>query len=215
MAWRKILSLFALAIALGACSFPVQISFLSGETPAPESKALSTSAADTSGAAHPQVAGNENVTQQALYQVQAGTPVGVVNFVDPTAGCSWTGVGGQVFGLNGEPVVDLVAELGGNFGGKQLSQLAVTGRSQVLGPGGYLIVFGDQPAASQGTLWLQLFDQEGAAVSDKVFFDTYSGCERNLTLVNFIERYVIQSTTLLPYVGNQRLYYYFPFVGQK
>jgi hypothetical protein len=36
-----------------------------------------------------------------------------------------------------------------------------------------------------------------------------------LILVNFTERLPVVSTNYLPVVANQRLYYYFPFVGQK
>lgn len=221
MAWRKILLIITLVVGLNACSLPQEVSFFQSETPRPESRALSPGTVEQPGAASPQdqqnlpASTNESEALQGRYAVQPGTPVGVVNFVDPAAGCNWTGVGGQVFALNSEPVTGLTVQLGGELGGKQLNQLAITGGAQAFGPGGFLFVLGNQPVASQGRLWLQLFDPGGSAVSNKAYFDTYAGCDRNLILVNFTERLPVVSTNYLPVVANQRLYYYFPFVGQK
>ncbi|MCK5430107.1 MAG: hypothetical protein KAI94_11580, partial [Anaerolineales bacterium] len=69
--------------------------------------------------------------------------------------------------------------------------LAITGNTPVFGPGGYLIVLADIPIASDGTLWLQLYDSAGEPQSNKIFLTTYSECERNLLLVNFSESVTI------------------------
>lgn len=121
------------------------------------------------------------------FLLQTGTPVGVANFVQPEAGCNWMGVGGQVFDLNDQPVTYLVVEVGGTLGGIAISQLTLSGMSTVLGPGGFLIKLADRPIASDGTLWMQLFDLSGQPLTEKTFFPTFAECERNFILINFRE----------------------------
>lgn len=179
---------------------------LGGQAPA---EAVSPEAAPAAGAVT--VAG----ARGGSYALQTGSPAAVVNFAVPEAGCNWMGVGGQVFNLNAEPVSGVMAQLGGNLAGRSLEQIAVTGSAPALGPGGFLIVLGNQPVASQGTLWAQLFNEAGAALSGRIFFNTYAGCDRNLIVMNFAEQIVAQSVNYFPFVGKQRLFYYFPFVGQR
>lgn len=127
-------------------------------------------------------------TPPARFVLQAGTPLGTTNFAQPGRGCNWMGIGGQVFGLEGLPVTDLVIEVGGTLGGSDVSQLAVTGGTAAFGPGGYLVELAEQPIASEETLWLQLYDSAGEAQSTKITISTYAECERNLVLVNFSDR---------------------------
>lgn len=138
------------------------------------------------------------------YMVQSGTPVGTANFLHPESGCNWMGVGGQVFGKDDKPISGLVVEVGGTLQDAPVLMLALTGEATVLGPGGYEIALGNDPVASQETLWLQLFDLEGKPQSEKVYFETYGGdnrCEKNLIVVNFFE------------VGaSAALEYYFPVI---
>ena len=125
------------------------------------------------------------------YVLQPGTPQGTANFAQPELSCYWMGVGGQVFGPDGAPVAGLFVEAGGTLAGGEITQLAITGNTPVFGPGGYLIVLADIPIASDGTLWLQLYDSAGEPQSNKIYLTTYSECERNLLLVNFSESVTI------------------------
>ncbi len=121
---------------------------------------------------------------------QSGTPVGTTNFIHPEAGCSWMGVGGQVFSQNDRPISDLIVEVGGSLEGSPLLLLTMTGDSTALGPGGYEVKLADRMVASQDTLWLQLHDLNGKPQSEKIFFDTYGGedaCDKNLVIINFSE----------------------------
>ena len=43
----------------------------------------------------------------------------------------------------------------------------------------------DQPIASNNSLWVQLINQAGTPISDKVFFSTYESCTQNLILIDF------------------------------
>jgi hypothetical protein len=123
------------------------------------------------------------------------------NFVHPDAACNWMGIGGQVFGRDDKPVSGLIVEVGGTLGGEPVLLLALTGGSSVLGPGGYEITLADKTIASQQTLWLQLYDLNGAPQSEQISFDTISGegsCDKNLIIINFSE------------AGASMLNYFFP-----
>jgi hypothetical protein len=124
------------------------------------------------------------------FTIQSGTPAETVNFIYPEAGCNWLGVGGQVFNKEGSPVNDMIVEVSGDLAGESLVILSMTGETPQLGPGGYVIQLADKPIASQGTLWLQLYNLEGAPLAHKYSFDTFDGelaCENNLIIVNFNE----------------------------
>lgn len=124
------------------------------------------------------------------FTIQAGTPAETVNFIYPEAGCNWLGVGGQVFNKERSPVNDMIVEVSGDLAGESLVILSMTGETPQLGPGGFVIQLADKPIASQGTLWLQLYDLEGTPLANKYSFNTYDGdlaCENNLIIVNFNE----------------------------
>lgn len=97
------------------------------------------------------------------------------------------GVGGQVFDMNNSPVIGLIVHLGGNLPGVALQTplMSLTGVALNYGPSGYEFQLADQPIASRQSLWIQLLDQQATPVSDKIFFDTFADCNRNLILVNF------------------------------
>ncbi len=103
----------------------------------------------------------------------------------PDEGCSWFGIGGQVFDIQGSPLVGLTIQLGGSVNGKPVNMLSLTGTATQYGPAGFEFSLGDQPAATSGSLWIQLLDQAGLALSDRVRIDTSDDCSQNLVLVNF------------------------------
>ena len=61
------------------------------------------------------------------YIVQPGTPLAVANFAQSEAGCNWSGIGGQVFSADGEPVTNLVIDIEGKLDGQEVLFLAITG----------------------------------------------------------------------------------------
>jgi hypothetical protein len=61
----------------------------------------------------------------------------------------------------------------------------MTGMVSTYGPGSYEFELATEPVASEQTLWVQLFDQAMLPLSDKVYFDTFDDCERNLILIQF------------------------------
>ncbi|HVN55637.1 MAG TPA: hypothetical protein VMT46_14985 [Anaerolineaceae bacterium] len=100
-------------------------------------------------------------------------------------GCKWLGIGGQVFDLSGAPVVGIYIKLGGSVYGKPVDMLSLTGTALQYGPAGYEFRLGDTPVDTKQQLWVQLFDQADLPLSDKIYFDTFKDCAKNLTIINF------------------------------
>lgn len=122
-----------------------------------------------------------------LFITQSGTPVAIPNFVQLDKGCNWSGIGGQVFGLDGTPLTGLVIKLSGKLEGQDILYYAVTGGSLQFGPGGFLIELTDHPVASQNTATLQVLEITGVQKSGRIPLITYGDCTRNLLLINIIE----------------------------
>jgi hypothetical protein len=122
-----------------------------------------------------------------IYIGQPGTPVAVENFIKPDIGCNWSGIGGQVFNLQGDPVSGLVIKITGNLEGSPVLLLALTGGALQLGPGGYMIEFTDHPFESQGSLVLELLDIAGQPISSIIPLSTFANCEKNFLIFNLVE----------------------------
>jgi len=142
------------------------------------------------------------------YIIQPGTPLATYNTPHAAAGCSWLGVGGQVFGADSVPVLGLSILVGGTLDGYRVGSLGNTGMETNIGEGGYEITLADYPVDSSGTLWIQIVDSIGKPLSEKVAFDTVNDCERNFILINFIQ--FVSSlpsgsswTAYLPLITNQ------------
>ncbi len=120
------------------------------------------------------------------FSLQTGSPAAVVNFAHPEFGCNWLGVGGQVFNFTGRPEQGMIVEVGGSLAGVETRLLSVTGGVTIYGEGGYEFTLAQLPVGSTQSLWIQLFGIDGEALSDKVYFDTFDDCGRNLVLINFV-----------------------------
>lgn len=99
--------------------------------------------------------------------------------------CKWSGVAGQVFDLQGRPVKGIRVWLKGTFDNKPIDYLGLTLESSPYGPSGFEFTLGESPKNSTGKLYIQLLDQAGIPISERVYFDTYEDCDRNLILINF------------------------------
>jgi hypothetical protein len=120
------------------------------------------------------------------YVLQAGSPAWLSNFAHPDLGCNFLGIAGQVFDKNRSPAKMLVVEVGGSLAGRELFALSLTGNAPAFGPAGYEIQLADEPLQSTGSIWIQLFNLEGNPLSDKIFFNTFADCDKNLVLINFV-----------------------------
>jgi hypothetical protein len=100
--------------------------------------------------------------------------------------CNWMGVGGKVMDANNKPLPFQTIQLGGSLNGKPINDIRVSGISPAYGTSGFEFdKLGDQPVASTHTLWTQLFDNSGKPLTDKIFFDTYNDCAKNLVMIVF------------------------------
>jgi len=134
----------------------------------------------------PTLAGLKNTVSPYPYVVQPGSPASVSSeIMQPEVGCNWLGVGGQVVDLQGAPIVGLRVQLYGSLRGEIKILTSITGTVNRYGPAGYELVLSDFPTESKSTLWVQLLDQAGGVLSDKVYFPTFASCDKNLTIINF------------------------------
>jgi hypothetical protein len=109
------------------------------------------------------------------------------NVINTSLACNFMGVGGQIFDLDNNPQIGLIIELGGTIQGLAVTGLAVSGTAQSYGMSGYELPISDGTIASAKTLYVQVRDQAGVAVSDKIYFDTFNDCTQNLILINFYQ----------------------------
>jgi hypothetical protein len=115
-----------------------------------------------------------------------GTPVAVASTIThPGADCKWMGVGGQALDMQDAPIVGTTIEISGWLGSEWVDMLSLTGTALQYGTAGYEFTLSDHPIASQKTLWIQLLDQAGLPLSNKVLFTTYEDCQKNLILITF------------------------------
>jgi hypothetical protein len=99
--------------------------------------------------------------------------------------CQWMGVAGQVFDLKNSPItLGIIVQLGGVVDGRVLNVNSLTGTARQYGEAGYEITLADHVAANS-SVWIRLLDQSYIPISDRVFFDTYADCNKNLIIVNF------------------------------
>jgi hypothetical protein len=120
--------------------------------------------------------------------VLQGAPMAVADgLFRGTSDCKWMGVAGNVYDLQGRPVIGLKVRLGGVLNGKSITpeRTTLTGLARAYGESGYEFKLADQPIASTSALWIRLYDQQDIPISDKTYFDTFNDCAKNLVLVNY------------------------------
>lgn len=158
-------------------------------TPTPESTSTATPlpppATPTSAEQSGDVQGELNPVEGMPFVLQEGSPNYIPNIYHPDSGCNWLGVAGQVISLSEAPLRDVFVQLGGSLDGQTLEMLTMSGMAPSYGQAGYEFVLSDAPVASTGTLWLQVLDQAGLPLSEKLYFDTFQDCDKNLAVIYF------------------------------
>ena len=77
-------------------------------------------------------------------------------------------------------------QLGGSINNQPFeTQTTMTGIARQYGEGGYEFTISDQSILTKNTLWIQLIDQAGLPLSDRVYFETSSDCKKNLVFISF------------------------------
>jgi hypothetical protein len=90
-----------------------------------------------------------------------------------------------VLDKNNSPVNGIVVHIAGKLGSEAIDSLTVSGTAPQYGQGGFEFALGTTPVATKNTLWIQLLDQAGLPLSDRITIATYTACEKNLILIRF------------------------------
>lgn len=121
--------------------------------------------------------------------VAGSGPQAVPNIAYPELGCNWMGVAGEIKDLSGAPKTQVIIVLGGTLAGNAIDpsgvKYSLSGVAPKYGVAGYEFVLADKPVESSKTLWVQLIDQNETPISDKIYFNTYDDCNRNLIFISF------------------------------
>ncbi len=119
------------------------------------------------------------------FELQGGTVVFTANFAN-TAGCAWQGIGGQVFGLAGEPLTGLQVRVsGGGLGEGGAGVIVRTGSNTLYGPSGWEQFVAGQ--TNNATYFVELLSPQGTVISPTVQVTFPNNCAQNLALVNFVQ----------------------------
>lgn len=117
---------------------------------------------------------------------QEGSPDAIPYSIYSDVGCNYLGVGGRVLGLDGSPVTPgVIVRLMGRLNGQRVSIDTLSGTATQYGESGFAFNLADHPIASRGQLSVQLLDQAYLPMSDRITFDTYEDCARNLIFITF------------------------------
>ena len=116
-----------------------------------------------------------------------GDPVAMTNTTfHPGESCAWQGVAGRVVDMQGRHVVGVTVKLTGSYNDQVIDMNTITGGASAwYGESGYEFVLGSTLFDTNGTLMIQLVDQSQMPISDRVVFNTYKDCGKNLILINF------------------------------
>ncbi len=120
------------------------------------------------------------------YDIQ-GEPAAMANTVfHPDDSCDWQGVAGTVVDLQGKPVVGVLVRLTGYYDGRTIDMTTLTGGASAwYGESGYEFILGFKPLDSSDVLAVQLIDQAMMPISNRIIFNTFTDCDKNLILINF------------------------------
>jgi len=120
------------------------------------------------------------------FTIHKDGPFYMPNFAQPSAGCQWMGVAGQVFDEQNHEIQGLVIVIGNTQAEDNKEWIANTGTALAYGPGGFEIQLTDEPIETSQKYWIEVRSQDGTALSERFFFNTYDDCDRNLVLINFV-----------------------------
>ncbi len=105
--------------------------------------------------------------------------------VRPELDCDWLVIAGQVWDLQDTPLTGLTLHLSGELDGVLIDRFTLTGFAPAYGESGYEFALEGLVVDSEDSLFIQLVDTNGLALSHPYTLDTFNDCQRNLILVNF------------------------------
>ncbi len=127
-------------------------------------------------------------TPEVLPFVLDGEPEPIPSaMIRPKLGCEWLVIAGQVWDLQGDPIVGLTLHLFGELNGYTIDTYVLTGTDEAIayGESGYEFALEGMLSTSDGDLQIQLVDTNGIPLSLAYSLQTFDDCQRNLILVNF------------------------------
>ncbi len=99
--------------------------------------------------------------------------------------CDWMGVAGYVVDMQNRPLTGITVQLVGSLNRLYVEQTSLTGTALAYGQSGYEFTLTNTLVGSVKSLSVYLLDQAGLQLSEKVTFDTFADCSKNLILINF------------------------------
>lgn len=125
-------------------------------------------------------------TEKPMPFVIKGTPEGYPNaMLFPQYDCEeYLFIGGEILDLREAPVLGLTVKLGGTYGGSLVNQTSVSGEMTVYGESGFGFVIDNQRIRESG-ITIQLFDENGEALSALTYLSITGNCDSNLVIVNY------------------------------
>jgi len=117
------------------------------------------------------------------FSPESGSPT----YTASPKGCGWMGIAGTVYDPNRAPLNNLLVHLQGGLSGGTFDVDQVTGSVRDDQDGEFEFTLADEPVLSYRSLSIQLLDADRNPLSDKIFFDTFPGCDKNLVTLNIIQ----------------------------
>jgi hypothetical protein len=105
--------------------------------------------------------------------------------IRPELDCDWLVIAGQVWDLQDTPLTGLTLHLSGDLNGEAIDRFTLTGSAPAYGESGYEFALEGLVVDSRDSLYIQLVDTNGLALSHPYGLDTFNNCQMNLILVNF------------------------------
>lgn len=97
------------------------------------------------------------------------------------AGCDYMAIAGQVFDVNGDPLMGMPILVEGD---DRFSALGFSGNAPSYGRSGYEVFINDIPY--EGVFTVRLIGENGQPRSADIVVETSDSCEQNLVIVNFV-----------------------------
>lgn len=170
--------------------FTIEPSMASEMTPAwsasPTSTQTQTLQPTASKTSAPTLTFTPTPTEKPMPFVIKGTPSGYPNaMLFPQYSCEeYLFIGGEILDLREAPIYGLTVKLGGTYAGNLVDLTSVSGDMAVYGKSGFGFVIDNQRIRESG-ITIQLFDENGEALSALTYLSITGNCDSNLLIVNF------------------------------
>ena len=127
-------------------------------------------------------------TQELRPFVLDGAPEALPSvLIRPQLSCDWLVIAGQVWDLEGDPIIGLTLHLYGELGDYEIDHFVLSGSENAIayGESGYEFALEGLLINSKESLFIQLVDTNGLPLSLPYTIQTFNDCQSNLILVNF------------------------------